>query len=383
MIMMTQPVKILFLTTWLMRGGAQLQLLNFIKVMPPNIVCVVATIKDAGPLADDFEKSGIKVQALNFQHKVSLRGFRRLIQLIRQEQPDIVFTIGYGDSLFWGRLAALLTRTKLIYSSLNSLPDVGGKFVPVNRILNRFNTRFFPVSTAMIEYLTKDNSIPVEKITTMGSGVDYQMASAVDGNLTDQRLIRLLETLDGKVVIIQVASLNYFKNQLQTLRVALTLRQKGETGFFIIFAGEGPDRPQLEAFVEENQLESLVSFPGYIPHHTCLDLIFNADIVILPSLSEGFPNILLESAVMKKPIIAADVGGIKDIVIHGQSGFLMKPEDDKTFVEHLQKLMKDPLLRQQFGQIGHDHVVARYTLDKKLEKFLSVLDQDFAQAADG
>jgi len=377
---MNKKINILFVLTKLSSGGAQIQLFNFIKKLPPNIKSFIITIKNEGQLAEEFRKSGIPVYSLNYSRKISFSGFIYLLRLIGILSINIVFTVGYGDSLFWGRLAAILMRVKYIYSSLHTFPELGGDFSFFNKLLNGFNTRFLPVSEKMRNNLIDKHKIPAQKITTLHNGVQVRDVKDIACLLTNLSINALISDLRNKVLIIQVGKLIYYKNQLLTLEIAKKLIKKDKiTNIKFLIIGEGPDKKKITNYINQHSLNGSIILAGYLSHEECLYLISKADILVLPSLSEAFPNILVESALLKKPVISADVGGTDEIVIQNKTGFLFKPDDKDAYHLHLKKLVSSNKIRKNFGDNGYQYVSKNFSLDLKVKRFLQLLSADVGE----
>lgn len=372
----TARVHIAFFLTTLAPGGAQIQLLNFIRKLPENIRVSVVTIKAAGVLATAFNEAGIAVYPQNFQRRFPPLAFLQLLKQVRMLKPDVVFTVGYGDSMFWGRLSAILSGVKCIYSSIHTLSDLGD-FDRPNLMLNRYNTRFFPVAESIARRMLEKYRLPVAKVSPLANGVEYNhIAQAVSSmSVADQQ-----QTTTGKpaqTTILHVGKLIHYKRQALTIEAVHKLvRHDDITGLRCLLVGDGPDNAMLQKMISDLNLEGHVKLIGQVSHDDCLQLIAKSAVVVLPSSSEAFPNILVECGFLKKPVVAADVGGISEIVRHEKSGFIFEKPDKDQYYRYLKRLLLSTELCREFGEYGYNHVNQHFTLEKKVQKFLNYLAVD-------
>ena len=378
--MSSKPVNILYVFTHLNKGGAQIQYLNFIKNLPDNVKSYISTIKNEGPLATEYRKAGIPVYSLNYKTRISVRGFISLLKIIKKYSIDVVITVGYGDSLFWGRLAAIIMRIKLIYSSLHTFPEIGGSFDFFNKLLNVYNTRFLPCTNKLKEVILNDNSMPKNRVSTFYNGIILTDFKNLQNHRDSDYVIDLINRIKDYKTIVQVGKLIHYKNQILTLKVFEKLVKNDRlNNLRLLLIGDGPDKIQIEDFIKKNDLQEYVLLASYLLHKDCIYIMSKSHIVVSSSTSEAFPNNLIEAAMLKKPIIASNVGGVCEIVIHDKSGYIFENGDEETYYLYLKKLIQNPSLFKKFGENGHNHVIDNYSMDMKIKRFLEFLDEDLKE----
>jgi glycosyltransferase involved in cell wall biosynthesis len=125
-----------------------------------------------------------------------------------------------------------------------------------------------------------------------------------------------------------------------------------------------PYRDELESIVTRHGLERHVRFTGW--RTDALDILAQMDIVIHPSLSEGFGRAVLESMALSRPVIASRVGGLREIIKDGVNGFLVDPGDTAAIATRWRQLLASADLREQFGREAKRAVFAEYLLDDKV-----------------
>lgn len=127
---------------------------------------------------------------------------------------------------------------------------------------------------------------------------------------------------------------------------------------FILF-GEGPQRSQMEARIREAGLEERILLPGF---RDDLDRLLPAlDILVLPSFTEGLPNIALEACAAQVPVVATAVGGTPEVIIDGDNGFLVPPGDADSLAEKINRLVLTESQRRLMGMRGRDRVTRGFS----------------------
>ena len=124
----------------------------------------------------------------------------------------------------------------------------------------------------------------------------------------------------------------------------------------VYFAGTGPEQGHLVNMVKQKDLEGNAEFLGYVSGSQKIDLIQQAILVVVPSLYESFDLVSLEAMACGKPVIAARVGGIPEIVRHRETGLLFDPGDTAQLAECIVELLLNPELRLQYGQAARRRV---------------------------
>jgi glycosyltransferase involved in cell wall biosynthesis len=138
---------------------------------------------------------------------------------------------------------------------------------------------------------------------------------------------------------------------------------------FAVF-GEGAQRPELERRVARLGLAGRFVLPGF---RTDLDAIVPAaDIVALPSFTEGLPNVALEAGAAGVPVVATAVGGTPEVVADGETGYLVPPGDPAALAARLGELLRDPRLRRRMGEAGRRRMRERFTFAAQAAAYLKL-----------
>ena len=137
-----------------------------------------------------------------------------------------------------------------------------------------------------------------------------------------------------------------------------------------VFAGEGERIGELENLAEKLQIKANTHFIGrcrIVP-----ELLSISEICLLTSTAEGFSNSILEYMSAAKPVIATDVGGAKEAIIEGETGFLVESNDDRMLAEKLLLLLKDSKKAEIFGKKGKQIVEEKFSTEKQKQTLLSI-----------
>ncbi|MFT4833245.1 MAG: glycosyltransferase involved in cell wall biosynthesis [Psychroserpens sp.] len=184
---------------------------------------------------------------------------------------------------------------------------------------------------SMKEFLVGEGLSP-DKIGIWGRGVDSQKYNP------DHRSEELISTWGAqeKIKILFVSRLFHYKETDMLIRLSHILPQN----VLLIITGEGPEREKMEK--ESNKKNTL--FTGKLVGHELSEVYASADIFVFPSLTDTFGNVVLEAMASGLPVIAANAGGPKNIVKHGETGYLIEPKNEQAFNDHIRKLSEDKAL---------------------------------------
>ena len=344
------PLRCLFVITSMPVGGAETLLVNMMRKMDPQqirpeIVC----LKEPGPLGEAVAAE-FPVHSHVLAGRWDLRVLPRLMRLFYRRRADVVITVGAGDKMFWGRLAAHFAGVPAIASALHSTgwPDGVGR---LNRMLTPITDAFIAVADSHGQFLRDFERFPPDKVHVVRNGVDCERFSPDPQARTKVR--QSLGLASDTPLIGIVAALRSEKNHAMLLRAAADLRPRCPEAHWIII-GDGPERAAIEAMVDKWGLADRVHLLG--TRHDTPALVAALDVFTLCSLNEASPVSILEALACGVPVIATDVGSIKESVISGKTGWLVRSGDVKAMVGSVQKLLSDPPARAAMGAAGRELV---------------------------
>jgi glycosyltransferase involved in cell wall biosynthesis len=199
-------------------------------------------------------------------------------------------------------------------------------------------------------HFTIYNSVDTERIKTIASSVNHE--------LLKQKLL----IPDGIPVIGVVSRLRSEKG-IDILIDAFKQLVKGGAIARLLIVGTGPDDSKLRAQASDNELNNSVTFYGEADWERAMQLIAIMDMVVVPSRFEGFGLTAAEAMAAGKPVVASDVFGLKEVVIHNETGFLVPVENAELLKDLLQRLCNDQYLRNKLGNNGQNRAESVFGVD--------------------
>ncbi len=300
-----------------------------------------------------------------------LKAFWRLFLIMRRERPDIVHTHTAKAGTL-GRLAAICAGVPVKVHTFHGHvfdgyfnPIKAKVFLWIERFLALFTDRVITVSDKVKDEIVNKLRVTCDSkcvVVPLGFELEkFLKCEAGNGNY------RKKLGLDKDILLVGIVGrLVPIKNHEMFLEVAKIVRDSGfrrKVKFVII--GDGELRSHLEGYARKIGIEKEVIFTGW---EQDLDMVYaDLDVVALTSLNEGTPVSIIEALASARPVVAADVGGVRDIVTDGECGFLVPSGDTKRFSEKLLCLLDDSLLCQKFGACGREFVRERYSKKRLVE----------------
>ncbi len=358
----------MFVITSMPVGGAETLLVNLIAGFDPRrIQAEIVCLKEPGPLGETVaERWPLHSGLLGSKH--DLRVLPRLIRLFRSREADAVVTVGAGDKMFWGRLAAWLAGVPAILSALHSTgwPDGVGR---LNRTLTPLTDGFIAVADHHAEHLRERERFPAARVHTIRNGIDTERFAPQTA--LRQQIRQELEIPETAPVIGIVAALRPEKNHEMFVRVARRVVDSRPDAQFLI-VGDGPQRPHIERARDEAGLAAHVRLLG--TRHDTPALLAAMDAFLLCSHNEASPVSILEALASGVPVIATRVGSVGESVVEDESGYLVDGDDDATMAQRVLELIGERELGQRLGQTGRRLVIETGSLTSMVEGYSQLIE---------
>ncbi len=177
---------------------------------------------------------------------------------------------------------------------------------------------------------------------------------------------------DGRLRVLFLGWITRNKGVFDLVELAAKL---GEDAPDFFLAGDGQDLPALRANIAERGLENRIHLLGWIGPEEKIFHLKKADVFILPTYRDGYPNALLEAMASGLACLASETGGIRDMIRHGETGLLVKPGAVEQMAEALRLLMRDAALRKRLGQAAREQVLRENNLSRAVELFEHLFTQ--------
>lgn len=367
------PLRCLFVITSMPVGGAETLLVNLVRRLDrqqfaPEIVC----LKQAGPLGEMISAE-LPLHSNLLRSKWDLRVLPRLMWLLHRRRADVVITVGAGDKMFWGRLAAFLVGVPGIASALHSTgwPDSVGR---LNRWLSGITDTFIATAENHARHLRQQERFPADRVRVIRNGVDCERYTPNDQAREDVRCE--LGIPADAILVGVVAALRPEKNLKMFVHAAHVLRDNFPEAHWVII-GDGPQRAMLETEIERLAMQQRVHLLGM--RDDTPRLVAAMDLFTLCSLNEASPVSILEALACGVPVVATDVGSVGESVIDGTTGRLVPSEDLPALTAAVEHLLADREARVAMGRAGRELVQRRGSLQSMVEGYQRMMIELYDQ----
>jgi glycosyltransferase involved in cell wall biosynthesis len=355
-------------------GGTELNAVRTAEALDPDRTELsIFHLQTHGPLRSRYERLGVSMTHVPipnlYSPRTAVQGMR-LARLLRRENVDVVHSHDIYCNIFAVPWARIFSGCSIIASRRWWYEAPRPELVTVNRWSYRLAHRVLANSNGVAGLLAREEGVPRKKIVEIPnflSGNAFEVANKAV-RVAQRRAWGLP---DGAFAVGIVARLSPVKNHALLLKAVAQL----DARFHLIVIGDGPSRTGLEETTRRLGIESRVHFAGEMvsPHNLHQFL----DVSVLCSLSEGFPNSLIEAMAAARPVVATSVGGVTDAVTHGVTGILVPVDDPAPLVDALRMLEADSLLRTRLGEAGREAARMKFRQEIVIEK-LSALYETLA-----
>ena len=299
---------------------------------------------------------------------------RALAAILRTNSPDILHLHFTGFIGLYPWLAKLLSVPRIFFTDHSSRPaGYVARQAPLwkrglVRLINYPLSTVFCVSNYGYECMTALRVLPQNRFKMIYNGVDLSRAKRDPDRA--ERFRKKYSIPAGDTVVLQVSWIIPEKGIPDLLETArLVVAQNPRVRFVVV--GEGPYREQYMAAAHDMGLDDHIVWTGLIEDPFGEGVFEMADIVCqLSSWEEVFGWMIAESMAYGKPVIATKVGGIPELIIEGESGFLVNPGDTVSTSDRVVALMNDPSLRERMGAAGRRIVQEKFALAKNVSQLI-------------
>lgn len=365
--------------------GSDKTLLLLLKNLDKSKFNPLVVLPQEGPLKEELENENIEVviaPVLKLSRKMftiwnSIQIFKDLkkgISILEELHKKHHFDLIYSNTLAVLLGMIFAKKRKIIHlwhvHEIIVHPKIIAGIFP--KLLNKYADLIVCNSNATLKNLVQRKELIAQKSVVIYNGMDpinseLPVATKKDFGYNDNDIIM---TLVGRI-----SRLKGHKWLLTTL----VKHFSASTNIKVVFvgspvAGQEYYATEIEQFIAENQLEATVKI---LPFTKNLSKIWDiTDIALMPSTeAESFGLVAAEAMLAKKPVIASNHGGLKEIVIDNQTGFLVEPNNVEAFSEALTKLFANPQLRKEFGENGYQRAIQEFSVEKYVQNFELVFSE--------
>jgi len=369
---MDKKTKVALIINSLQAGGAERLAYNIAKRLDPSNfnVKVITLFTPGGQFAEALKEANIPVKHIGYRRKIKidLYALFALRKFVTDEGIDIVQSFNY-PSFFISFLSILFTKVKFLFIFQVADPS----FEPLRvRVIKKFvlafrNSFLISPSDVIKEKLVKF-AYPKRKIEVIHIGVDLSEFDICRFDSDESK--KSLGVLEN--VVLGIVGRLVPEKGHEILFYALKEVKKVIDNFILLVVGSGPIENELKKLAHELEIYDKVIFLGQ--RKDVAFIISSFDIYLQPSLTEAGGGI--EGMAMGKPVIASDVGGMRELVENFRHGLLVKPGNIKELANAILFLIEHPEIRKEFGNKGLDKIKRVYNIEVMISKLQELYNKN-------
>jgi glycosyltransferase involved in cell wall biosynthesis len=368
---MTEKIRVLHCIETIASGGVEQVRLTLVRGLPIDrfehkIIC---TWK-GGPIAETLEAEGVELIPIgSFKHPFQWSKHKQVLRVIRKFKPHIIHGAIF-EGMSMAAISGTLGRVPVRILEETSEPTTRSKkALWIQGIFSNMTDKIIGISPSVYTFLTQKAGISKDKVVLINNGVSVpgskiKAISKADLGLAENDII-----LGGVGRVYN--NVKRFSDILESLQILGNPRIK----FLLI--GDGPDLPSLKLKAKSLGVENQFISLGY--QSSPQSYMESMDVFLIPSAHEGFGLVAVEAMYANLPVIASRVGGLKDVVLDGETGFLVSPLSPRELAEKINVLIDRPDLRSSMGQKGRLRALKFYTAkgycDEIMRLYLDLLEK--------
>ncbi|MFQ3593604.1 MAG: glycosyltransferase [Gemmataceae bacterium] len=340
-------------------GGPERQVLGLARAQAEQHRTTFLSFAERGlarPFLHQAQLQGFAAHELNSNYPWLRAAINEVADWLRQLRADVLLTSGYKPDILGWRAARKVGIP--VVGIAHGWTDVTWK-VRLYEWIDALALRFMDVVVCVSQATAgraRQRGIPSKKIRVIRNALDtapYDVPCP-----TARSNVQRLFTPLPRFLVGTVGRLSPEKGMEVFVRAAILLaRRRADVGFVLM--GEGPTRPILERLIQEAGLEDRILLAGF-----CRDLpalLPGLDVVVNASHTEGLPVALLEAMAARLPVVATAVGGTPEVVVEGETGYLVPPNQPERLAQRIETLLDDAAQRERMGLAGRQRVCEQFT----------------------
>jgi glycosyltransferase involved in cell wall biosynthesis len=367
---MTRPIRILHLLVTTGPGGGPKHVYDLVRHLPPDEFEVVIAAPRDGIFFDRFRDLGVSIVELPLS-RLGVRHLPLAMRLVRRHGVQIVHTHGKGPGLY-GRLAARWLAVPAVHTfhgiHYGSYSRAGQRlYLALERRLSGLSHAIINVSGSQeAEGLALGLFAPEQSVVVV-NGIDLD---EVDRALAASSLRRESLGLGPDAFVIGCVSRWDPVKRFEILLQAVRRLASRLPSLALVLVGGGGEEGRIRRLVAETGLQDRVIFTGFLGSPARVYGIL--DLYVATSLKEGLPLAPLEAMAAGVAVVATDVPGHRDVVVRGETGLLVPPEDGAALAEAIASLATDPARRRKLGEAGRQRVLEHFAIESMVTRTANV-----------
>jgi glycosyltransferase involved in cell wall biosynthesis len=352
------------------QGGSERQAVQLTRLLHASgrYRVRVATLNPHGLLREEIERLELgaipEYPLTSFFDRNAIAQLRRFTAFLREQKIDLVQTHDFYTNVF-GMAAAALAGVR---ARVAAKRETGGMRSPTQRRVELVSYRLAHAVVVNAEAVRRQlvsEGVPERKIVTVYNGLDAARVSPPDGFCCEDAL-KFFTLPPGRRFVTLVANLRHaVKDHPTFLRAASRVKSVAPDAAFVI-AGEGELLEPMRKMAADLGLSHDVFLIGRCEKIS--ELLAISEVCVLSSLAEGFSNVILEYMAAGRPVVATDVGGAREAINEGTTGFVVTPQDHVGMAERIALLLNDCERARTMGESGRAVVREQFSPEAQLRK---------------
>jgi glycosyltransferase involved in cell wall biosynthesis len=369
-------MRLVHLTSSRFFGGPERQMLGLAKALPADCETLFSSFSEGGrcdAFLDRVRQAGFAARRLRHDTPHLFAARKELSALLHEWRADALLCHGYKADLV-GRSAARLAGIPVVAVSRGWTGETF-KVRWYDRIDRLFLGRMDRVVCVSEGQAAKVRAagVPDSKIRVIRNAARPDAFRLPDATMRER--MEALTPQPGRLIVLTAGRLSPDKGfNVLIDAIPAVLARVPETRWII--CGDGPQRAELEQQVSTAGLSGVVAFAGF---RDDLDhWMPNTDLFVLPSFTEGLPNVLLEAHAAGVPVVATAVGGTPELIVHNETGLLVHAGDSDALADSMAHLLSDDARREAMGNAARNRVREHFTFDVQACGYLELFKEFFA-----
>src|SRR6266849_3572549 len=355
------------------QGGSERQGLQLARLLSETgrYRVILACLDRSGVLLPEAEGLGLgelpEFRLNSFNDRNMVTQLRRGVALLKTQSIDVVQTFDFYTNVF-GLTAAALARVPV---RIGARRETEGHRTPAQRWVERRAFQLAHLVAANSEAVRQElirDGVPAAKVVTVYNGVDTNRVAPI-AQLNRAALLSSLglpSDSERRVVTIVANLRSPYKDHPTFIKAARIVSEASPEATFV-FAGEGPLIEDMRLMARGLGIEQRTFFVG-----RCMrvaELLAVSEVCVLSSKDgEGFSNAIVEYMAAARPVVATDVGGAREAIIDGETGWVVPPRDSGALAARIIELLRDPARAREMGQRGHVVVTDKFSCGAQLAR---------------
>ncbi len=359
-------------------GGLENGVVNLINRIPEdNYRHVIISLTDSTDFKQRLNRKDVEIYCLNKKAGHDIGLYFRLWKLLRKLKPAITHTRNLAalEMVAISMLAGVKRRVHSEHGwGMSDLNGANRKYRLLRKFMSLIVHRYIGLSKHIVNYLHQDAGIPMSKLTQIYNGVDADRFNVNEKQQPDFSAFPAKFINQDTIIIGTVGRMEPVKDQLTLVDAFIQLVKQSDRqeSLRLVLIGDGDLRPQAQAKLDAAGLSKQAWLPGSRNDVNCL--MNCMDIFVLPSRNEGISNTILEAMATGLPVVATHVGGNPELVVDGETGILVPPNNAQKMMQALSIYVENKEKRQSDGLAGSQLIAKRFRLEHMVDHYLSVYD---------